>query len=198
MIGWTVSQDELLSASGGDDRWAVLGQRTEDEDKLRVQRTWLWGTSTRQAAMVLDFAFGNQPLDRSLPPGTIVDAEVVYFPGPVPQRALVKKRNAATIGLSALQGMTIDMAIEGYAAALALDPWLERFAMLLQGVVPRREGVRWRAQDASDKALPILPGFGKVWEMLALSGGNPITLFGEWNGTYLLPLSVWVDRFVHL
>ncbi len=198
MIGWTVSQDELLSSEGVNDRWAVLGQRAEDEDKLRVQRTWLWGASTRQAALVLDFAFGNQPLDRSLVPGTLVDAEVVYFPGAVPQRALVKKRNAATVGLSALQGMNIDRAIEGYAAALAHNPWLERFAVVLQDVVPRRDGQIWRAQDANSKTLPILPGFGKAWEILALSGGNPVTLFGEWNGAYLLPLSVWVDRLVHL
>jgi hypothetical protein len=34
--------------------------------------------------------------------------------------------------------------------------------------------------------------------MLALSGGAPVTIFGEWNGTHLLPMSVWAGRLVHL
>lgn len=198
MIGWTTSQDELLLTEGVSDRWAVLGQQTVDEDKLRTQRTWLWGSETGRSALVLDFAFGNQPLDRSLVVGTVVDAEVVYFPGSVPQRALVKKRNAATSALSDLRGTTIDAAIEAYAAAIALNPWLERFAMLLKDVIPQRVGEKWRVRDIDGKTLPMSPGFGVGWQMLALSGGAPVTIFGEWNGTALLPMSMWAGRLVHL
>jgi hypothetical protein len=37
------------------------------------------------------------------------------------------------------------------------------------------------------------------WKLLALSGGYPITIFGEWNGRSLLPISAWADgRHVEL
>ncbi len=35
--------------------------------------------------------------------------------------------------------------------------------------------------------------------LFALSGGQPITVSGEWNGEALWPLSVWAnDRFVQV
>ena len=37
----------------------------------------------------------------------------------------------------------------------------------------------------------------KGWSLLALSGGYPLTVFGEWDGEAFLPLGAWVEgRFV--
>src|SRR5262249_15952413 len=63
LIGWTQNQDELLRLDGTRDRWLVLGQRVEEEDRLRVQRIWLWGERSGRAALILHFAHGQQPLD---------------------------------------------------------------------------------------------------------------------------------------
>jgi hypothetical protein len=189
-IGWPQNQDDLLGAAGLRDRWQILGQRVEDEDHLRVQRTWLWGETHARPALILAFAAPGQPLDRSLVPGTTLDAELVYFPGAYPLRALVQQRHGPptpTIGAPGYADLAD--ATAAYASALAVFTWLERFPMPLQAVTPTRIGERWTIRDGAGRALPLAAGFAHGWRLLALSGGRPLALFGEWNGTTLLPLS---------
>src|SRR5688572_15905816 len=95
-VGFTVNQDDVLTQESIRDRWMITGQRIEEEERLRVQRTWLFGCNTKRAALCLSFSAGaNQPLDVSLVPGTIVDADLAYFPSAFPLRALVKDRHGA-------------------------------------------------------------------------------------------------------
>src|SRR5262249_38588327 len=94
-IGWTQGQDELLLGAGVRDAWHVLGARVEEDERYRSQRTWLAGRDTGRPAVVLAFAAAQAPLDRSLLPGTIVDAALVFYPGAAPVRALVKERGEA-------------------------------------------------------------------------------------------------------
>ena len=193
-IGWTQQQDQLLAGAGVRDHWLVLGQRVEEEDNLRTQRTWLWGQASNRPALALSFAIFNQPLDHSLTPGTAFDAELVFFPGSYPLRALVKQRFGALGGFDRLAGWPdLTAATGAYAAALALVPWIERFPLVLHGVIPERAGERWRLRDRDNRAVPLSPGFGQGWRLLALSGGHPLALFGEWDGTALLPLSAWAN-----
>ena len=192
-IGWAQSQEELLATAGIRDRWLVLGQRTEDEDALRVQRTWLWGATSSRHALVLAFAAANQPLDRSLVPGMALDAELVFFPGAYPLRALVKERAPAPDALERLPGCAdFTSATHAYAATLALVPWLERFPMALQDAIPIHDGERWIVRDSAGHILPVAPSFAHGWRLLAFSGGRPLELFGEWDGDVLLPLSAHV------
>ncbi len=200
LIGWTQDQDQLVTEPGLRDTWSALGQRVDEEERLRVQRTWLWGRANRRAAMVLHFAHAGQPLDVSLVPGTRFDAELVFFPGAYPLRALIKRRHAAPEAIDGMDGYAVvEAAVEAHAHALALNPWLERFPMPLQAVVPVRRTERWFVEDADGCLLPLVPRFDKGWPLVALSGGHPVSVFGEWDGDTLLPLSVWAeDRFVEL
>ena len=200
LIGWTHDQDELLTQPGLRDRWAVLGQRVDEEERLRVQRTWLWGRDGNRSALILNFAHASQPLDVGLVPGTSLDANLVFFPGAYPLRALIKVRHAAPTAIDTMPGYaTISEAIEACAAALMLNPWLERSPMTLQSVVPARYDDRWSVRDDDGRSLALAPRFGKGWHLAALSGGHRLAVFGEWDGDHLLPLSVWADdRFVEL
>jgi hypothetical protein len=164
-----------------------------------VLRTWLWATSAGQPALALAFAAPGQPLDRSLVVGTALDAELVFFAGVYPLRALVKQRHGPPSPLDNMPGDGIGVAAQAYAAALARSPWIERFPLGLAGVTPLRDGERWLVRDAEGLALPLAQRFTRGWRLLALSGGRPLALFGEWNGETLLPLSAWAEnRFVVL
>ncbi len=199
MIGFTQNQDELLKESGIQDRWFVLGQHVTEEDRLRVQATWFRGAASQRDALFLHFAHASQPLEATWLMGSMLDAELVFFPSAYPLRALVKTRGAATLA-SPPPGVNILQANEAYAAALTLNPWLERFPFVLQNVIPiNRVGERFLVRDETSRQLPISPNFEKHWELLALSGGHPVQLFGEYDGEQLLPLSVWAEgRMVKL
>lgn len=193
LVGWAQPQDELLAAPGVQDRWVVQGRAVELEDRLRVTRTWLWGETSQRAALVLDFTAPGQPIEIDLVPGTIVPATLVFYPGPVPLRALVKSHDAAEPLTGWTGQATLAAAQVAYGAALAQDPWLERWPVALESVWPHiTEDQQW-IQDSAGSIWPLAPAFAAPWELLALSGGRPIGVFGEWNGRALLPLAAWVD-----
>ncbi len=70
--------------------------------------------------------------------------------------------------------------------------------MLLSGVVPTGDSTEWRVRDDAGYVLPVSPRFEKGWDLLSISGGHPVTLFGEWNGRFFLPLGVWCGKYIKL
>jgi hypothetical protein len=137
----------------------------------------------------------GQPLDVSWVVGSVVPAELAFYPGAVPLRAIVKERTGAIEPLGAIPGAdTIDAALATYAAALAANPWIERWPMSLRAVTPApvRGGasVTWRVRGRDGAMLPLGPRFDDGWSLLALSGGRPVSVFGEWDGEQLRPLGV--------
>ena len=200
LIGWMQNQEELLRSDGARDRWLVLGQRVEEEDRLRAQRVWLWGERSGRAALVLSFAHGRQPLDASLVAGVVIDAELVFFPGACPLRAIVKQRHGSPAAPERMSGYSkIADAHGALVGALAANPWLEKFPAPLLNVTPLRRGDAWFVRDAEDRTLKLAPRFEFGWTMAALSGGREIDVFGEWDGDHLWPLSAFAEnRFVTL
>ncbi len=197
LIGWT-QKEEMASESVVRDRWLVLGQIVEEQDNLRSQRNWLWGQDTHKTALVLNYAYGNQPLDTSLMPGTVIDAELGFFESAYPLRALVKVRHAPPALLQEMPGeAAILTALSTYTNALTCNPWIEQFPLTLQGIIPQRDNDGWALRDSAGYLLPIAPRFEQGWQLLALSGGHPINVFGEWNGKEFLPLSALAeDKFI--
>jgi len=188
-IGFSLRQADVLA--GGPpvrDRWQVLGRRDLEQDRIRVRRTWLRGRATGRPALVLSFAAAGQGLDGSLAVGTETDADLVFYPGAVPLRALVQARHGTSGGRPPAGG-TVAGLLASYAAALSGDPWLDCWPAVLD-VTPARSPVPAVSGAAGD-ALPLHPGAGDGWRLLALSGGHPVTVAGEWTPRGLWPLTAW-------
>ncbi len=136
-IGFSQRQADVLA--GGEpvrDHWQVLGRRDVELDRVRGRRTWLRGRKTGRPALVLSFAPAGAGLDESLIPGTDTDADLVFYPGAVPLRAIVAARYD-TAGGRPPDGDTVTGLLAGYAAALAEDPWLDSWPAVLE-VTPAR------------------------------------------------------------
>ena len=199
-LGFTVREEDVLAGPPVRDLWLVLGQSVEEEDRLRVQRTWLHGRETGRDALVLQFVHASQALETGLVPGSGLEADLTFYPSAYPLRALVAARHSAPTPLEDLPGSSSlrDM-IGAYADALARLPWLERFPAALSGVTPQRDGVRWIVRDSDDVFLPLAVSDEQGWRLLSLSGGHPLALFGTWDGDALSPLSAFTDgRFTAL
>ncbi|HEX8371251.1 MAG TPA: SWIM zinc finger family protein [Chthoniobacterales bacterium] len=199
-IGWTVAEQELTGGECARDCWQVVGQILFEEDKLRVQRTWLVGESSRRPALCLSFAAVNQALDVSLVAGTLFEADLVFHPSGSPLRALVRERYGVASALGGLAAHTeFAAALDQTSTLLAGDPWLERTLWVVRDCLPLRIGEVWHLRDVQGAVVPLDPRFAHAWPMFALSGGAPVTVSGEWNGRTLLPLSVMAEgRFVSL
>ena len=198
-IGWTYKEDELPAENVVRDEWLVLGQRITGEETLRVHRTWLWGKRTQQAALVLEFAAGGQSFVTSFISGTSVDADLLFYPSAYPLRAALKNRYETRQANGVVGCAKVDQLMMTYADGLSRNPWLETIPVCLDSVVPVNSGERWFAKDAAQKLLPLTSQANDGWRLVALSGGHPIVIIGEWNGRALLPLGVRADgRYVEL
>jgi hypothetical protein len=200
LVGWTVDQADLLRQEGVADQWLVLAQVTDMEERLRVYRTWLWGMTLHRPALVLQFEAGPQPRGPELSPGSRFDGEIVFFPGASPLRAVIKSRQALpwAPGQAPRGHAGIREAFRAHSQALALNPWIERWPMALSDVSLdlRMDGEieHWFVRDGGGHVLPIVPRHAPAWQWLALAGGRPIGIFGEWNGWNLAPLAAWTGE----
>jgi len=92
-------------------------------------------------------------------------------------------------------GGGIDAALAAYGEALSDDPWLEGWPVVLSGVTPVPGDDGWQlADEAAGIALPIDPrclGRTNLWQLAAISGGRPVTVFGECGHRGITPLTTW-------
>ncbi len=191
-VGFTVDQDELGALAGERDRWWVGGQQVRDEDRLRVRRTWLWGCESNAPALILDFAAGGKPFEGAYAVGSSIDAEVVRYPGVSRLRASVRAVTDTIPAASPAAGYaTLGEAADAMSRRVATSPWERGVPILCRDVRPRRTGVgRWEVVDEAGGVADLGPRGSEHWELLSISGGTAVTLFGEWDGQHLEPLSV--------
>ncbi|MFG1943058.1 SWIM zinc finger family protein [Nonomuraea sp. NPDC048826] len=183
-VGFPVTREEVLVRPVVRDRWDVLGTRDEEQDRLVARRVWLRGRETGRAALVLSFAPAGQPLDASLVTGTLIDADLAFYPGAAPLRALVADRRGAESPATPgpPPGADTDTAMGEVAAAVAADPWTESWPLVLTGVIPGEHTLA---------GFPLLTSWRGVWRLLAVSGGRPVTVAAEWTPRGLRPLTTW-------
>ncbi len=200
-VGFPVAVVDVLATPPVRDVWLVTAVHDEVDDKLTSRWAWLRGQATARAALVLSHAAPGQSLPADLPLGTALDADLCFYPGGQPLRAVVATRHGPARSLPAAPaGDSVAVALDGYATALAGDPWLDRWPMLLAGVVPAARPApggtparTWYLIDAAGAALPVDPGVPEPWRLLAVSGGEPVTVSATWGPAGLRPRAVWSD-----
>jgi hypothetical protein len=193
-------REEEVAAQGEhlEDTWAVVAQELEDTERVRAQRTYLLGTTTGRTALVLQFAAGPAArFAETFLPGTAFAAGLVFWPSAAPLRAMVHERKGEVHPWAeAVSTLSLEGLCQRFADELSRQPFRERTAALLGQVVPVVDGARrWWLRDASGAAIRL--GRGDRWRLLALSGGHPLDVFGEWDGEEFRPLGARVEGRLH-
>ncbi|WP_308168784.1 SWIM zinc finger family protein [Nonomuraea sp. NEAU-A123] len=215
--GFPVAREDVLARPVVRDRWHVVGRRDEEHDRLIARRVWLRGHDTGRAALVLSFAASGQPLDASLVTGTTIDADVAFYPGAAPLRALVATRHPTPRGVpadrSALTGQsdaTDPRVLAGQREAAGRGDFGGRVP---PGVSPEEALGEIAAAVAADPwtdswpvvlagvvpgrtsvgGFPLHPRSRDPWRLIAVSGGRPVTVAAEWTPLGLRPLTTWAD-----
>jgi SWIM zinc finger len=187
-LGFNVSAEDVAqSGERISDNWAVLGQRLGDDPNLRSLQQWLYGERTGAVVTYLAFAAGTQPLVPGLPAGSRTEATVALYPGTRPYRVLIAARDSHSEELGPIPGEADwDAALNRVADCLSVDPWAEVIPLAVRSVTVLPAD-RWLLRDTSGRALPTAGTAAVRWALLALSGGRPVDVAGEWDGFAFTP-----------
>ena len=147
-VGIPLSQEQVLERGERvSDGWIVLGQRTDDEGRLRARRTWLLGEESRRHALILQFAASGAPFAEQFVSGTIVAGELAFYPGASPLRAVIRSRACQATRAEELPGHgTVEEFLDHASTVTAGQPWLERLPATLSASCPfSTEDAGWSA-----------------------------------------------------
>jgi hypothetical protein len=232
-VGYPVSRDDVLGLPAVTDHWLVLGARELTDAQVPGRRIWLRGRQTKRWAMLLTYAAPNgawqDPGTARLRPGEEIHADLHYYPGQPPLRALIGTRRAdPVLAGPPVPDDSIDAIFGQWSGALKKDPWLITWPALLCGTpVPPGSGRPdaggslgagavgraaqtwngrtaggtenpWYLVDATGASVPVADR-ESLWTLLAVSGGHPVTVAGEWHPDGLVALTTWhADQAVTL
>nr|WP_241965656.1 hypothetical protein [Streptomyces sp. MH60] len=178
------------------DHWLVLAQYDTVDARLTTRRVWLYGAETDRTVLLLSYGAAGRSPELTLPVGLALEAEVSAYPDAGRRRVALGRRFAPPGPTRTRpRGVTTSGAAVRYGEALRDDPWLESVPVALDRVVPVPDGDGWQLADADgDSALPLARTTGNqpgLWRLVALSGGAPVTVFGECGHRGFTPLTAW-------
>lgn len=198
-VGWTIQQEDVCQGEAILDQWHVLAHYKQQEDKLTVRYTYLYGQKTNRLGLLLHFAAGNQPLPVAMTVGSCRQGKAYFYPSATPLRVvfnadsdvdnLIEPLNSPE-QLSTLK-QDIPAILENYANILAKNPFINEYPFLLHHVMVISHANKWMIVSPDGVyALRMTSTFKNKWMLLGITGGQPIDIFGLWNGEHFLPLSV--------
>lgn len=210
----TATADLLASGTAVRDRWLVLGLQDSADGRLTTRRVWLRGEDTGRMALLLSFGAAGHSPELALPVGIVLDADLTYYlagrplraalgtrrpdpqPSPAPTSPSAPLASPVSPASPVPPGCDIATALASYGDALREDPWLDAWPVVLAGVTPVPGGEDgWQLADTrTGSALPIDPrcaGHTDLWQLTAVSGGAPVTVFGECGHRGFAPLTTW-------
>ncbi|MFI8887181.1 SWIM zinc finger family protein [Streptomyces sp. NPDC053813] len=179
------------------DHWLVLAQYDTPDGRIVARRIWLYGRDSGRTALLLSFGAAGRSPGPALAVGVTIDAELTPYPGAGRLRAELGRQFGvpSPAGTPAPPGGTAAAAIRAYGHALREDPWLDAWPVVLRDVIPAPSGDGWQLIDAAgDAALPVAPAALSrpgLWKLVALSGGAPVTVFGECGHRGFDPYAAW-------
>lgn len=190
--GIATRKEDILSNPGLEDHWLVMGSVEGQEDKLRFRRVWLRGENSRRFALLLDYSFGERPYERTWPLAAAFTGRVHYYPGSYPQRAIFPQAVPGGRPYEGLVGYPNFADLRAnYRKALTVNPWLFTYPAYFTGLrAVKQAGGQLLLVDPTGEAIQIAPEFNSFYTLLAISGGGSLSLFAEFDGYQLLPLSV--------
>ncbi|WP_221391089.1 SWIM zinc finger domain-containing protein [Dyadobacter sp. NIV53] len=192
LIGWTTSKEDVLQSESIRDKWTILSITINEEDNLRVERIWLYGNEKKRYALILNFYAGSQMPEHLLMKGTQLNADLAYFPGLNPMRALIKNREPVLE--TAFQIETTDQILSVFEIVtntLSANPFTEQIPFIINNVSLVYDRQNWWIKDKNNDAVSLSNYTDACWKMLAFSKGKVCSVFGIYENEKFELFTIW-------
>jgi hypothetical protein len=181
VAGWNKKKDELQALSTINDQWLVLGEVQGEEEGIKFRRMWCYGLYTQQIGLLLEFAF-NSGFETAMQTGKSYDATAIFYPSNYLQRLIFTNyAEKLTVNYPTKGYQNFDAFADAHAFALSRNAWLRQFPALIDHVIPYQDSNNKYLIDKNKKSLVIYTTDAMFLKLLAVSGGAPISVFGEWE-----------------
>ncbi len=197
LLGWNVNQKEIIdnqALSTEKDHWLLFSRTTEIIEDITVQRNWLYGCTQGKFALIINFAFRNIPIETKLVPTTISEMELVYVPSAMPTRALLKTQgdNEETHDFTFSPLADFAAMQAAFAEKISAYPWADEVPFLVANLTPTYYENQYFLKDDKGVVIALPNDFDQIkWlNLLAISGGKPLTMFVLRKQNNIIPLGV--------
>jgi len=193
-IGFTIAQEQLKTKQGITDNWMVIGKQTIHDDDMVIEKNWLYGCSTKQYALIIQFSVRWQINSLLLMPGSCVHATLVYYPSAWPLRAIIKEQFALVetpkpIGFN--NWNEVSSVINNNRAMM---PLTIEIPFIIHQVLPVFYQNTWWLKDETHTMVRMPNNFTALYTLLAISGGQAIDVSVVGNGDIFQPIGVWLHH----
>ena len=198
--GLTTKKKDLEHLPGVVDYWLVLAMEEGQEERLDFRRTYLYGAASHNLGMLLDFSWNNQGYDHYWKVGQGMQAEAIDYPGANPIRWHLKNIRQGVQPIEIKGIPNINDLLNHYAQIFQLNPFATDLPIILESVRPiHRQNNDWVLIDEQEVAIHLEAADPQsLWKVLAVSGGQPISLFGTWNGKRFLVKTILDGQVIPL
>lgn len=195
LVGWTTPKEEILQQTPVNDNWTIVSVTTSEDGNITTERTWLYGMATNRFALWLNFYAGNQVPQRMFFPGMCIQAGIFYYPGVLPQRALIDKYEGVPVAaMSVAPGNDVANLYNNIAQQLAQNPFTEQIPFLLYRASLVLKDNKWFITDDKQNGFSINNTGDECWRMLAFTKGNAVACFGIYENERFNIHTLWFNN----
>lgn len=193
LIGWSTPKEKVLEGEAIQDQWLVVARTQTAEERLTVERIWLYGNRSARFALLLNFYAAGQLPPMSCVEGTSLEAALAYYPSSWPQRALIVEQQEIKPIIEPETNNSFSQLEEQLTDTLSVHPFTEQIPFMLSEVQIFYQKKAWWMSDTSGKTLPLLNEEDGNWRTLSITGGQPFTAFVLYESGAVRLQSFWFD-----
>jgi len=200
LVGWPQSPKELIANPDAEtikDKWLVVGQTNETDGEITTQRNWLVACHSNRKALLLYFATKFSQFEQTILPGTIIHADLCFFPSALPYRAAIKIQR----GVEDKLDMPID-AFQTWKEAFAykteqlkLNPWASEQIIIINDARIAKYCDQWVMYDREKNFIPVAgQALSIAMKWLVQTGNRAYKTAGLLQNGMVLPLGIFQNN----
>ncbi len=182
LVGWNFNKKDLQGSKATEtlkDEWLVLGSTATETDDLIVHRHWLHGLESQRAAIIINFETqysNSEPV--SILDGSILAAELAFYPELSPHRAFVKKQREVKNQLSGLPTFCADWMDQHQRKVKLMrqSPWTNDRSFLMSAMHLVAQKGDWLLVDKAQNCKPVVRQYPIKKILTALLHSNRIAV----------------------
>lgn len=177
LVGFNIQKNEVLAEPAVRDHWLVLATQHEVVDKLTVEKVWLYGKKNNKFGLLLSFYAQQQMAPKVFLSGSVLDADLCFYPGVAVRRALIKEQRKTLDFFMPDAIADLEDFYDQVSQDIAMNPFTLDRPFLIDAVQICYSEEKWFLKDKNKQVIRLENSDEEGWQMMAASFGLPVKAF---------------------